>query len=106
MASNMHSGRKPFKSIEKDLTKIILVDLILFLLVITISHLGIGWLKIILGIITLALSALGDLFLVLINEHKRPRSRWMLAAFAAIFLCTLVSLLTGSPAPVPSVPKV
>lgn len=104
MARNMQSGRKPFKTIERDLTKVILADLVLFLLVISISHLGIGWLKILVGIVALGLSALGDLFLVLINEHKRPRSHWMLVAFAAIFLCTLVSLLTGSPAP--SVAKV
>lgn len=104
MASNSHSKRRPFKNIEQDLTKIILGDLVLFLLVLSISHLGIGWLKIILGLITLAISALGDLFLVLINEHTRSRSRWMLTAFAAIFLCTLVSLLTGSPAP--AIPKV
>ena len=99
MASNAHSRRKSFKSIERDLTKGILADLVLFLLVLAISSMGIGWLKIIFGLFTLAISALGDLFLVLINEHTRGRSRWMLVAFAAIFLCTLVSLLTGSPAP-------
>ncbi len=104
MASNSQSRRRSFKIIEKDMTKIILGNLVMFLLVISISHLGIQWLKIILGIATLAVSALGELFLVLINEHTRARSRWMLAAFAAIFLCTLVSLITGSPAP--SIPVV
>ena len=99
MARNAHSRRKKFQSLERDLTKVILADLVLFLLVMAISSMGIGWLKIVVGIFALAISALGDLFLVLINEHTRARSRWMLAAFGAIFLCTLVSLLTGSPAP-------
>ena len=99
MASKAPSKRKNFKSIEKDMTKIILADLLLFLAVLVLSAQGIGWLKIIVGIVVLILSALGDLFLVLINEHTRSRSRWMLTAYAAIFLCTLVSLLTGSPAP-------
>ena len=99
MAVHARPRRKSFKSIEKDLSKIILADLVLFLLMLGISVLGIGWFKIVCGVIAMVISAGGVLFLVLINEHTRQRSRWMLFAFSAIFLCTLVALLTGSPAP-------
>ena len=99
MAHNQKSGRKNFRSLEKDLTKIILGDLLLFLLMMVLSSMGIGWAKILIGLLILVISALGDLFLFLINEYRRPRSHWMLVSFASLFMCTLVSLITGSPAP-------
>ena len=99
MASNQKPRRNKFKALEKTMTKIILGDLLGFVALLFFSSMGIGWLKIIMGILVIVVSAAGDLFLVLIDEHRRPRSHWMLAAFSAMLICTVVSLITGSPAP-------
>lgn len=84
---------------ERTMTKIILADLLFFLLMLVFSSAGIGWAKIILGILIMAVSALGDLFLFWAQEFCRPRSHWMIVSYASLFACTLVSLITGSPAP-------
>ena len=98
MTRNHPTRRKNFRSLEKDLTKVILLDLLLFLLVMALSSIGIGWLKILVGIVTIVLSGLGVLFLALIDELPRSRSRWMVVAFLCLLVCTLMSLITGSPA--------
>lgn len=103
MATNRNQKRRSFRQLEHQLTIVILADLALFLLTLLFSGLGVGFLKYLLGIAVILLSAAGCLFLVLIEEHKRRRSLWMLAAFGALLLCTLVSLLAGYPAPAPAV---
>ena len=99
MATQTNSNRRSFRHLERNLTLVILADLILFVLTLAASGTGILWLKIIVGLVCMAIAFLGAAFLVLINEHKRRRSWWMVVSFGALFLCTLVSLLTGSPAP-------
>lgn len=99
MANNRKNKRRSFKQLEQMLTLAVLLDLLLFVLVMITSNAGIGWLKVILGILSMALSFAGCGFLVLIGEHSKARSWWILAAFGSLFLCTLVSLITGSPAP-------
>ena len=47
----------------------------------------------------LLLCAAGTALLVLKQEHKRRRSWWLLASFAGLLACTLVSLIVGFPAP-------
>ena len=63
------------------------------------AALGIGWLKWILAVAVILVSGAGCYLLVAKQEHKRKRSWWMLAAFAGMLLCTLVSLIAGYPAP-------
>jgi hypothetical protein len=60
---------------------------------------GIGWLKWLLALPVLIVSVLGGGMLILKQEHKRRRSWWMLASFAGLLLCTLVSLIARFPAP-------
>lgn len=99
MATKRRNNRRTFRQLEQQITKVIAVDAALFVLALIVSGLGITWLKVILAVATIALSALGCLFLVLIDEHKRRRSLWMLVAFGAILLCMVVSLLARYPAP-------
>lgn len=94
----MAQNRRTYKQLEQMLTISVLTDLALFILMMFTSAAGIGWLKILLGILVMGFSALGCVFLVLINEHKRSRSLWILTAFGSLLLCALVSLITGSPA--------
>lgn len=99
MATNESRHRNKFRELERGLTLVIFADLILFVLTLAAGGVGIGWLKVIVGILTIIISGLGCAFLVLINEHKRRRSWWMLSAFGSMLLCTLVSLITNYPAP-------
>ena len=99
MATKETPRRNSFKLLERNITIIVIATTILFVLTLATGGLGIGWLKVIFGIITILISGLGFTFLVLINEHKRRRSLWMLTAFASLLLCTLVSMLVNYPAP-------
>ena len=99
MATNRTRHRNKFRELERSLTMVIFADLVLFALTLAAGGVGIGWLKIVVGILTVLISGLGCTFLVLINEHKRRRSWWKLSAVGSMLLCTLVSLLTNYPAP-------
>lgn len=99
MATKETRRRNSFKQLERSLTIVILAVCVLFVLTLAAGGMGIGWLKMIFGVLTILISGLGFTFLVLINEHKRRRSLWMLTAFASLLLCTLVSMLLNYPAP-------
>ena len=99
MATKRQRRRNQFKQLERSLTMVIFADLVLFLLTLAAGGVGIGWLKVIVGLVTVLISGLGCTFLVLINEHRRRRSWWMLSAFGALLVCTLVALITGYPFP-------
>ena len=94
------NNKRGFRQLEAQLTMVIGVHLLLFGLYLLIAAMGITWLKVILALLGIALGALGCGFLVLIGEHKRRRSLWILCAFGSIAACILVSLLTGVPGPV------
>lgn len=99
MATKATRRRSKFRELERNLTYVIFADLVLFVLTLAAGGAGIGWLKFIVSVLTILISGLGCTFLVLINEHKRRRSWWMLSAFGSMLLCTLVSLIVNYPAP-------
>lgn len=99
MAQNKRRKKNSFRRFEDLMTKVILGTLVLFLLMLTASAIGIGWLKWLLAVTIILVSAMGAALLVLKQEHRRRRSLWMLASFAGFLACTLVSVLAGYPAP-------
>ena len=99
MAQTNRRQKNTFRKFETLLTRVILGNLVLFLLMLTAAASGIGWLKGLLAITVLLVSAAGTALLVLKQEHRRRRSWWMLASFVGFLACTLVSLITGFPAP-------
>ena len=99
MAQNNRKKRNAFRKLEQMLTRVILGALAVFLLMLVAAANGIGWLKWLLAVPVILVSGLGGTLLILKQEHKRRRSWWMLASFAGLLLCTLVSLITGFPAP-------
>ena len=99
MATKRQKRRNQFRQLERSLTMVIFADLVLFVLTLAAGGIGIGWLKVIVGLCTIVISGLGATFLVLVNEHKRRRSWWMLSAFGSMLICTLVSLLLNYPCP-------
>lgn len=99
MANDRRKKRNTFRKFEHTMTRVIVSALAVFLLMLFAAAGGIGWLKWLLGITVMAVSVLSTGLLVLKQEHKRPRSRWMLASFLGLFACTLVSLIVGFPSP-------
>ena len=63
-------------------------------------------LKVVTAIIALVLSALSLAYLYMIGEFKKARSHWLVMGFAAIILCTLVSLVLNFPSPAPEVAEI
>lgn len=92
--------KRSFKQLEQQLTIGVGIDCAIFLLYLLFAGLGITWLKVILAVAGIALSLLGVAFLVLIGEHKRRRSLWILCAFGSVAVCIIMSLLTRFPGPV------
>lgn len=99
MAPNDRRKRNAFRKFEAIMTRAILGTLILFLLMLVSAAAGIGWLKWILSVLIFAVCIVCTALLVLKREHRRRRSRWMLVSFFGLFLCTLVSMIVGFPAP-------
>lgn len=99
MAQTRPAKRNTFRSFERLMTRAILGALAFFVMMLAAAAVGIGWLKWLLALLTMAVSALGFTILVLKQEHRRRRSHWMLASFASLLACTLASLLLGFPAP-------
>ena len=99
MAQTNRRKRNSFRKFENLMTKVILGITVLFLLLLIASAFGITWLKWLLAVTVILVSALGTALLVLKQEHRRRRSLWMLASFVGFLACTLVSLIAGYPAP-------
>lgn len=99
MAQEKRARRNSYRKFEQLLTRVIIGTVVVFVLMLAAAAIGIGWLRGLLAACVLIVSGLGVALLYLKREHRRRRSRWMLAAFAALAVCTLVSLLVGYPAP-------
>lgn len=99
MEQSAKKSRPGFRQLEHLLTMVIAAALAMFVLMLIFAAFGINWLKILLGLVIIAVCALGCALLIRMQEHRRRRSWWLLSAFGSILLCTLVSLLVGYPAP-------
>ena len=91
--------RNRYREMESLMTKIILGDVLVFVLYLLCA--GLGWtvLKVITAIIAIFGSLLCLGWLYLTGEFPRRRSLWMVTAFACIALCVLVSLVLNYPCP-------
>ena len=98
--------RMRYKQIDQLLTRVIIADTAAFIVYLIFAALGLSVLKVIIAIMSIAVSGLCLAYLYKIGEFKRARSRWLVMGFSAIILCTLVSLILNypSPAPVPIEP--
>lgn len=94
--------RNGYRQLEQVLTCAVIADLSLFILFLIASGFGVTWLKFVTLFLTLALSGVGILFLYVIDEYRKLRSRWIITSFVCILICALVSLIAGYPAPLPA----
>ena len=92
-------SRNRYREMENLMTKIILADVLVFILYLVCA--GLGWtvLKVITAIIAIFGSLLCVGWLYLTGEFTRRRSLWMITGFIGIVLCVLVSLILGFPCP-------
>ena len=71
------ANRMRYKQLDQLLTRVIIADTALFFLNLIFAAFGITWLKIIIGIIAIALSGLCLAYLYMLGEFKKARSRWL-----------------------------
>ena len=91
--------RNRYREMENLMTKIILGDVLVFILYLLCA--GLGWtvLKVIAAIIAIIGSGLCAGWLYITGEFSRRRSLWMVTGFLGILICILASLLLNFPAP-------
>lgn len=93
--------RMRYRQLDQLLTRVLIADTAVFILYLIFAGFGLTVLKVITVIIALAVSALCLAYLYKLGEFKKARSRWLVMGFAAIILCTLVSLVLNFPSPAP-----
>ena len=91
--------RMRYKTIEKYLTYTLLADTAVFALYLLFAGLGVVALKVITSILIIGASGLSLVYLYMIGETKKRRSRWLVLGFACLLLVLFVSLILRYPAP-------
>lgn len=91
--------RNRYRIMEYNMTRILIADAAIFVLYLLFAGLGVIVLKVITAIVAIIASGLCLGFLYLSQELLRKRSLWMTTGFAAVLLCTLVSLIVNFPSP-------
>ena len=99
-------SRNRYREMENLMTKIILADVLVFILYLVCA--GLGWtvLKVITAIIAIIGSGLCTGWLYITGEFGRRRSLWMSLAAACIIICVLVSLILKFPSPPYTIPQI
>ena len=89
--------RNRYREMEYQLTRILIADVIVFVLYLVFAGAGIVWLKVITAIFAILMPVLCLGFLYMSKELLKQRSLWMSVGFAGIFISTAVSLITRFP---------
>lgn len=95
----MFSIPKRYTERERYMTYVLCADTVLFILYLIFAGIGIIWMKVLLAILCILLSAILLGFLYLTKELLRRRSLWISAGAAAIAVCVLFSLILNFPSP-------
>ena len=95
-------SKSRYREMESIMTKIILVDIVMFVLYLACAAFALHVFKVITAIIAIFGSLLCVGWLYLTGEFVRRRSLWMVTIFLSIVICVAVSLLLGYPCPAPA----
>lgn len=95
----MASKPNRYKEMERNMTYGLCLDAALFVLYLVFSGIGIIWLKVILTLLCIALSAFLLWLLYMSRELLKKRSLWITTGAAAILVCLLFSLILNFPSP-------
>ena len=96
----MGNKNNRYTQMQQMMTIAILANAGLFLLYLIFAGFGVIWMKAITAILTILLSGCCLGFLYLCQELLKKRSLLMSASAAALFVCTLVSLILNYPSPI------
>ena len=88
-----------YKEMERYMTLALIADAVLFVLYLICAGSGVIWLKVILAILTIALSGLCLAYLYFSKELLRQRSFWMTVCAGAVLVCVVASLILNFPSP-------
>lgn len=89
-----------YKDFDRLMSAIIIATTVDFILFLIFAGIGILWLKVVTAIVAIGVSVLCLAWLVLSKEWLRERSLWLTTGYAAIIICTVVSLICDFPSPV------
>ena len=92
-----------YKQMERILSGVICVDILLFVIYLIAAGSAIIWLKAVCSVFVFIISLACIAYLYLTKELFKRRSLWIGLAAAAIVLCTLVSIILHFPCPNPLV---
>ena len=95
------NNKNHYATTEKYLTLATLIATVFFLIFLFASGYAVIWLKVICAIFSLLIPACSVLYLYLVKEVRKRRSQWLVAASAALLLCTVFSLILNFPSPAP-----
>ena len=95
--------RNRYREMESLMTKIILVDVLVFIVYLVTAGMGANVFKVVTAIISVVGSLLCAGWLYLTGEFGRRRSLWMVTIFICIVICVVVSLLLGYARPTPTI---
>ena len=90
-----HGSR--YKQMERMMCLVLLINFTVFLLYLLFASMAIGFLKILMGIVSILAGILILAYLFMTKELLRRRSLWMSVSALSIVLCTLVSLILNYP---------
>ena len=99
MANNKKNEYKRYKENERIWIYGVIADAGIFALYLLMAGLGVVWLKWILAIAAILLSAAGLASLYLTGELRRQRSLYLTAGFGAVIVVILFSLILNYPSP-------
>ena len=99
MANNKKNEYKRYKENERIWIYGVIADAGIFALYLLMAGLGVVWLKWILAIAAVLLSAAGLASLYLTGELRRQRSLYLTAGFGAVIVVILFSLILNYPSP-------
>ena len=97
----MRAKRNHYKELELSTIFVLIANIILFVFFLIAAANGIGWLKLVLFIVTLLMALLSLLLLYFNGELTRQRSLWLTTSFAAIAVCVLIAFIINYPSPDP-----
>ena len=97
----MANRRNKFRQFEQAITKVLVVNGLIFVLYLISAASGVTWLKVTTTLVSLTISGYCLYVLYASNELLRRRSLWMTTAAASIAICVLFSLLLNFPSPRP-----
>ena len=95
----MANNNQRYKTMQKNMTYVLCGNAGLFILYLIFAACGLVWLKFIVGIFAILISAGCFGFLYLSQEWNKKRSFWMTTAAVAIAVCILASIILRFPRP-------